>query len=540
MRDLWLSASAYETWLQCPRKWVFDRVWKLPRKPSKAVVFGTILHAVLARWLKADETGRDAKGNPVDIYPEYWHRCEDGEVDSLEQSEIKTMVDRAIEQGILVRKPGLLIEEPIKRPLIPGVLLIGTIDVLDVMGKTIQDHKTSKNGKYTLTPASLVKSNQMLIYAGELAMRFFEAIGVPPQEVYLRHNQFIREGERVRAVDAVITVSELDAYWNELEQNAEKMLGQYQIARQMLDSKGYDHSVFTCGGPEACNAYGGCPFLGICSGQVKFPKEERKTEVNFFDKLKLKKDGQAASAPAPQECIACGGSGRNTLGGPCKACIKNRPPAPEPAPVVETASAPEPVAAVTPEVTTEVAGEVTTEVEIVQTSPFPNPQPKIVLDPKPEEPKKKRGRPRKIAKPAEEIGPPPEVKGEFPPQPEVPPLREHDYLPKEARINPSMETFPDPKSLTLYIRAMPVGRAVNCVERLFKVAMDMIMVGLEEDAPETFWHLDAFRRRDMLTIAAGRVEILTDIFVAAPDSTPEMKAFVQGLRQRFENIVEGI
>jgi hypothetical protein len=44
----------------------------------------------------------------------------------------------------------------------------------------------------------------------------------------------------------------------------------------------------------------------------------------------------------------------------------------------------------------------------------------------------------------------------------------------------------------------------------------------------------------MLAVAAGRVEILTDIFVAAPDSTPEMKAFVQGLRQRFENIVEGI
>ena len=24
MRELWLSASAYETWLQCPTKWVLD------------------------------------------------------------------------------------------------------------------------------------------------------------------------------------------------------------------------------------------------------------------------------------------------------------------------------------------------------------------------------------------------------------------------------------------------------------------------------------------------------------------------------------
>jgi len=103
-----------------------------------------------------------------------------------------------------------------------------------------------------------------------------------------------------------------------------------------------------------------------------------------------------------------------------------------------------------------------------------------------------------------------------------------------------METPPDPKSLTLYVRCLPSGRAVTCVERLLKAAMQMIMDGLDAEAPETFWHLDQFRRRDMLAVAAGKVEILTDVFVAAPDSTPEMKAFVQGLRQRFENIVEGL
>ena len=559
MRELWLSASAYETWLQCPTKWVLDRVWKMPRRPGKSLIFGTVLHAVLARWLKADETGRDAKGNPIDIYPEYWARCEDGEINSVEQQEVKALVDRAIEQGILVRKPGLLVEEQMRRDLIPGVKLIGTVDLMDLMGKEIVDHKTAKNTRYLLTPASLVKNNQMLIYAGELALRFYAQIGTPPDEIYLRHNQFIREGSRVKKTEALVTISEIDEFWCRLEQDAEKMREQYQVARDMSDAKRYDVSAFQCGGPEACNAYGGCPHIGICSGKISLWDKLGGEKVNFLEKLKAK---MAEAAPAPEAapdapaapvCSVCNGTRKNKLGTTCYKCgsPNDKPipaPAPEPAPVVETASAPEPAP---------VPSRILLTPRPIQAPPAPPADaPEVAPEvpapaPAEEKPKaKRRGRPKGSKnKPVEEPlkEEPPVMLNEIAKPIQTTPFPPEAYLPPEARIV-SAGTFPpiQPEGPTLYIRCMPVGWPVTSVEGLMQRAQEMILADLFKGGdkdPNGFWGLDAFKRRDMLRIAAPLV--LKDagemaIFVADPTSSQEMKFFVEGLRGAVKNIVEGI
>jgi hypothetical protein len=523
---------------------------------SPAQLFGIILHAAAARWLNADDTGRDAAGNPVDPFCPGWRKCDDGELTSDEEAEeITQLVNLAIDSGILLRRPGREIERKIEMPVIRGVDMLGYIDLCLIDEAELQDHKVSKTSRYCLSEDKLVINPQMLMYA---AWMFYErhSRGLEPRPILVRHNQFVRHPSlRVKVVEGHIDLPAVDEFWLTLTQAAQDML---DLRSSLIGSSEYTKgewaSIEGARDTGTCNAYGGCPFIGICGGRCSMEEyssrvkrikdkkdqkfDQKEVNVGLFDKLierkaklpcQKQKEEDAPKAPvAPEPCKACGGKGENSKGFPCKACIKNSPaPAPEPAPVAETASAPEPEAPSTTEVTTEVAG----EVEVIQTSPFPDPP--IVLDPQPEEPKKRRGRPKgsKNTKPAEEVGAPSEVKGEFPTEP---------YLPPEARIV-SAGVFPPepPGGPTLYIRAMPVGRSVTCVERLFKVAMQMIVAGLEGEV-ETFWHIDAFRRRDMLTVAAGQVEILTDIFVAAPDSTPEMKAFVQGLRQRFENIVEGL
>jgi hypothetical protein len=563
-----ISASQYQTYAACKRKWALERLWRLPvvQDTSPAQLFGIILHAAVARWLNADDTGRDAAGNPVDPFCPGWRKCDDGELTSDEEAEeITQLVNLGIDSGILLRRPGREIERKIEMPVIRGVDMLGYIDFCLTDEAELQDHKVSKTSRYCLSEDKLVTSPQMLMYA---AWMFYERHSreLEARPILVRHNQFVRQPSlRVKVVEGHIDLPAVDEFWLTLTQAAQDML---DLRSSLIGSPEYTKGDWACvdGAKDTgtCNAYGGCPFIGICGGRcsmeeyssrvkrIKDKKDQKfdqskEVKVGLFDRILEKKgklpcqkqtEEEAPKAPeAPEPCKACGGKGENSKGFPCKACIKNTP-APEPAPVVETASAPEPTAALTPEVAGEVTTEVTEEVvEIVQTSPFPDPKPKIVLEPK------RRGRPKgsKNTKPAEEVGPPPEVKGEFPPEPVKVP---EPYLPPETRIV-SAGTFParQPEGPTLYIRCMPVGRTVNCVERSLKAAMITILKDLFKDKdpdPNDFWGLDPFRRRDMLTLAAGQVEILTDVFVAAPDSTLEMKAFVQGLRQRFENIVEGI
>lgn len=96
-RLLQISASQIETYNLCKRKWWLSRVRKLEEGSTKSQVFGTVVHAVIERYLLADDQGRvpcndcnatgwhrsqqqygpchwcDGAGKrPVDLYPEHW------------------------------------------------------------------------------------------------------------------------------------------------------------------------------------------------------------------------------------------------------------------------------------------------------------------------------------------------------------------------------------------------------------------------------------------------------------------------------------
>jgi CRISPR/Cas system-associated exonuclease Cas4 (RecB family) len=72
--ELVMSPSQLENYLQCPRKWWFNSIRKMPELEQKKdnFDFGNVLHEAAARWISADDTGRDHNGQPVDLFPDGW------------------------------------------------------------------------------------------------------------------------------------------------------------------------------------------------------------------------------------------------------------------------------------------------------------------------------------------------------------------------------------------------------------------------------------------------------------------------------------
>lgn len=128
VRLLVTSATQIETFLLCKRKWWLKKVRRLEDPTTKSQAFGTVLHSVNERYLRADALGRDEKGNLVDLYPPGWTKAvkrhpqdeddHDGEVSPAEASVIKTLVAEAINSGILERIEERVIEHEFREDVV--------------------------------------------------------------------------------------------------------------------------------------------------------------------------------------------------------------------------------------------------------------------------------------------------------------------------------------------------------------------------------------------------------------------------------------
>ncbi len=269
------SASQIQTWELCNRKWWFDKgPLRLRELDRGYFTFGTVTHAVIERYLSADDLGNDpATGLPVDLYPPGWESTMGRDkktlvsISIIEQETIKKLIPLAIEQGILVRSPGRLLEQKFYLPILQlddgGVVwLMGYIDVM--LSDEVQDHKTTSNMKYALSPAKLRASPQMLIYALVCIQRCAETGAPLPQKITLRHNVFGKDpmNPKLRKTSVEVTPTEVMEYLPTIKRICERMVGQLKI-KEWSTVPGADESEQRGG----CNAYGGCQFAPICTGQ---------------------------------------------------------------------------------------------------------------------------------------------------------------------------------------------------------------------------------------------------------------------------------
>lgn len=306
-----ISASQIETHSDCARKWFFASVKKLPQIPKGSTSLGTVLHSVAERWHRADDLGRDESGKPVELFPPGWHIDDKGvPIDPGDQLMLKEMVGAAIEGGVWERLPGRRVEWGFMMPVIDDVELMGFVDVL--MPDAIWDHKTTSKKRYAKSGAAIASSAQMNIYAKALTVLREMEGAAPLATIQLRHNTFIFENLQARKTVAEVDISRVHDYWSsEIEPRAERMK-----RHRTLDS----WHDFEPPPPQACMAYGGCPFLSICGGQetqeqyskrvlrhleaaatlrgTKTPQQKR-SDMSVSDKLaKLRRP--ATSTPAPQ------------------------------------------------------------------------------------------------------------------------------------------------------------------------------------------------------------------------------------------------
>jgi hypothetical protein len=349
-----ISASQDELYTRCKRAWWLSYPHRMPSIAKGDLDFGSVIHNVCERYLLADDTGRvplppegegqvgphlvvwvdgplagQPAGRPVDLYPAGWDSVTDKKgkrtIAPISADLIKRLVAKAIDEGILERRPDRQVEKWFERELISGVMMVGKIDML--LPGEVQDHKSTKAMKWAKSekpdsPNYLGKSLQMLDYA-------HEALVVDPnlEVVRLRHNVFCKDPTQpiVRKVDVTVTRAEVMANWQRLMKLAWEM--------QVLDHQELPEDQWAevqgPSEPDACEAFGGCPFVRICAGvdtpaqykkrtdkQIKNKKNIQETftwadtwgklespelennDMNIFDKSKARQKARKAGKPA--------------------------------------------------------------------------------------------------------------------------------------------------------------------------------------------------------------------------------------------------
>lgn len=247
----------------------------------------------------------------------------DGKIDPFEMDLIQRLVAKAIEEGVLERLPGRKIEGDFRTtvlkmdcPMCEGKgegwtgkpcpyckgcgednntqsctgcagtgdeygkcpncdgdgkgTHIQIVGFIDLQGPDwIQDHKSTKNMRYAKSPAKLAENGQMLLYAKQLLIKAKERGEPFPNNITLRHNVFCKEGT-IRKTEVQVTPLLVENHWHRFTQDVIEM----EKIRQTKNTVFEIPEPAT--GSNACNAYGGCPFRSICSGQETEEKYEKR------------------------------------------------------------------------------------------------------------------------------------------------------------------------------------------------------------------------------------------------------------------------
>lgn len=274
MVDLFVSASQFESFDECARRWWLQKVFGAPEMDRGYFTFGTVLHTVIERWMRADDLGRDPKtGRTVNLYPEGWTQEIDREgriatVSMVEADLIKRLVKEAISQGVLVRHPERQIELSFTRYLlslkyqkeITRVHITGFIDLAHAEG--IDDHKSTSNMRWAKSPAQLRKNPQMLIYASEwFNMQAESGMEVTDDmECRIAHNVFCKDPQdfRVKRTSTVITFGDVREFYETRWKSVLRGMVKTKQAKNWYEIPPPENTAATC------NKYGGCSFRSVC------------------------------------------------------------------------------------------------------------------------------------------------------------------------------------------------------------------------------------------------------------------------------------
>lgn len=268
----WFSATQVETYLLCPRKWAWYKVAGIVQPPSPSLALGSAVHAQLEGWLR--------DGKPLDLL-----------------SEAGQIAMAGLHHLPAPGTPGLVVEQAYQL-VIGGHHFRGAKDwqLLDRRPPVVGDHKTTKDYRWVKTVEELRTNIQAALYAADSMLRtqypvcdlqwtyFKTSGGRGSQVVHLR----VTAEEIVPTIDRVIKACD------------EMSL----ILRAGVRAEEVPIN------PEACEAFGGCPYQSICN---LTPEQRFRAMMNqqatsdFLAKLQERNPSRGAPAGAinpPEAALA--------------------------------------------------------------------------------------------------------------------------------------------------------------------------------------------------------------------------------------------
>ena len=184
-----LSASAVETYLECPLKYRFKQIDKIPESASRPqLTFGNIIHKVLERFHGSE--GEITEDQILQILDEEW---KSGEFTYMQREEkLKEQAVEMLKRYVdnTKQEPPHVLDTELKFSFdLDGIHIVGMIDRIDNSpnGNKVVDYKTSKRS----TPAK--NSVQLGIYSLYLQQTEDEKLAGIPETATL---YFLRDKEQ--------------------------------------------------------------------------------------------------------------------------------------------------------------------------------------------------------------------------------------------------------------------------------------------------------------------------------------------------------
>jgi hypothetical protein len=217
----WVSASQISTYELCPRKWFYRTIAHAPYERTEAAVLGGTVHKHLQVYARGVPLPNDKAGR-IAIKALPW-------IPKSLQSCLTEVEGHSIRNGF-------------------GYFGIG--DLLEPSTQTLSDYKTSKNPKrYGLSKRKLKSDTAAIIYS-HIFTKIMQWDYINLRWIYLP----TKEGASY-PVDARLDSNEIAEGIARIDERAQPILMARQSGLKINDLNGKR---------KACNAYGGCPFLGIC------------------------------------------------------------------------------------------------------------------------------------------------------------------------------------------------------------------------------------------------------------------------------------
>ncbi len=177
-RTWWHSVSSTRTYEQCPRRYWYSYVAKVPaeRHVPRAWRIGSAVHAALEaayrhRAARPDAPLADALPYALDALGSAWEDLELPHADGS-AGRAASWVTHSLRRDVLATSTVLGVEQPLRDELSPGHRIIGFVDLLlDRDERTIEvvDHKVTRR---QVTPDDLAEDLQLNVYGALVRRRW--------------------------------------------------------------------------------------------------------------------------------------------------------------------------------------------------------------------------------------------------------------------------------------------------------------------------------------------------------------------------------